>query len=171
MARRSPILPPQRRARHSSRNPNPIPKPHPNPDLDLDPDPDPNPNPEPHPNARQAPSAAPKKRGGRPLSKKSKREQKEQQEVREHLNGLAEPTRAGGSARLRGEEAAAVALPSRPSRSHSPQEEEEEEEEEDNQKCESCGCGDDAGKIMLCDGCDKCYHIYCLPRPLLEVPG
>jgi hypothetical protein len=45
----------------------------------------------------------------------------------------------------------------------------EEEEEVEDQKCESCGCGDDAGRIMLCDGCDKCYHIYCLPRPLLEV--
>ena len=27
--------------------------------------------------------------------------------------------------------------------------------EEGCQKCESCGCGDDAGKIMLCDGCDN----------------
>ena len=66
---------------------------------------------------------------------------------------------------MRGEEAAAVAPPARPSLGQV-----EEDEDEDNQKCESCGCGDDEDRSLLCDGCDKCYHIYCLPRPLLEVP-
>ena len=59
-----------------------------------------------------------------------------------------------------------VALPARPSPSPL-----DDEDDEDNQKCESCGCGDDADRSLLCDGCDKCYHIYCLPRPLLEVPS
>ena len=31
------------------------------------------------------------------------------------------------------------------------------------------GGGDDSS--LLCDGCDKCYHIYCLPRPLIEIPS
>lgn len=41
-----------------------------------------------------------------------------------------------------------------------------------NLKCECCGRGDDADKMLLCDGegCNKGYHIYCIFPPLDEIP-
>ncbi|CAL4890349.1 unnamed protein product [Urochloa decumbens] len=32
--------------------------------------------------------------------------------------------------------------------------------------CEACGSGDAAAELMLCDGCDRGFHIFCL-RPIL----
>lgn len=37
--------------------------------------------------------------------------------------------------------------------------------------CEGCGKNEDEGKLLLCDGCDISYHIYCLEPPLDEVPS
>ena len=36
--------------------------------------------------------------------------------------------------------------------------------------CEICASTEDESNTLLCDGCDKCFHIYCLPRPMIEVP-
>ncbi|WVO18096.1 hypothetical protein L204_105797 [Cryptococcus depauperatus] len=36
--------------------------------------------------------------------------------------------------------------------------------------CEICGDGHSAEKILLCDGCDRGFHIYCLDPPLAVVP-
>lgn len=38
------------------------------------------------------------------------------------------------------------------------------------QKCEKCGRGDDMKSLLLCDGCDYGYHIYCLDPALKSVP-
>ncbi|KAK1614321.1 hypothetical protein QYE76_019838 [Lolium multiflorum] len=38
-------------------------------------------------------------------------------------------------------------------------------------RCEACGSGDDADELLLCDGCDRGVHIFCL-RPILpRVPA
>lgn len=56
----------------------------------------------------------------------------------------------------------------------SPKGQEEEEEEEGNEDdviCLVCQRGDNAKKLLLCDGCDDgAYHIYCLDPPLSRVP-
>ncbi|ODN96426.1 histone demethylase JARID1 [Cryptococcus wingfieldii CBS 7118] len=36
--------------------------------------------------------------------------------------------------------------------------------------CEICQSGHAAEKILLCDGCDRGFHIYCLDPPLVAVP-
>ncbi|TXT12276.1 uncharacterized protein COLE_02686 [Cutaneotrichosporon oleaginosum] len=36
--------------------------------------------------------------------------------------------------------------------------------------CEICGLGNHAPKILLCDGCDRGFHTYCLDPPLASVP-
>lgn len=36
--------------------------------------------------------------------------------------------------------------------------------------CQVCGDWQDAAKMLLCDGCDEGYHIYCLNPPLAEIP-
>ncbi|KIR97687.1 histone demethylase JARID1 [Cryptococcus deuterogattii 2001/935-1] len=36
--------------------------------------------------------------------------------------------------------------------------------------CEICKGEHDPGKILLCDGCDRGFHIYCLDPPLASVP-
>ncbi|KAL9240557.1 hypothetical protein vseg_014761 [Gypsophila vaccaria] len=40
----------------------------------------------------------------------------------------------------------------------------------DNVGCEECGSGDNPSKLLLCDECDKGYHIYCLKPILAKVP-
>jgi [histone H3]-lysine27 N-methyltransferase len=41
----------------------------------------------------------------------------------------------------------------------------------DDVRCEACGSGDAAAELMLCDGCDCGFHIFCL-RPILpRVPA
>ena len=41
----------------------------------------------------------------------------------------------------------------------------------DDVSCEACGSGDAAAELMLCDGCDRGFHIFCL-RPILpRVPA
>ena len=40
----------------------------------------------------------------------------------------------------------------------------------DDNPCEGCGLDDDGKNAMFCDGCDRCFHIYCLPRPIFTVP-
>ncbi|WOO79188.1 Lysine-specific demethylase 5A [Vanrija pseudolonga] len=37
--------------------------------------------------------------------------------------------------------------------------------------CEICGLGNHASKILLCDGCDRGFHTYCLDPPLASVPA
>jgi hypothetical protein len=36
--------------------------------------------------------------------------------------------------------------------------------------CLRCGKSDNEDKILLCEGCDAEFHIYCLQPPLLSVP-
>ena len=50
------------------------------------------------------------------------------------------------------------------------EDEDEEEAAEDGERCEVCSSGKHEAAILICDGCDRCYHLFCLPRPLLEVP-
>ncbi|KAK4745421.1 hypothetical protein SAY87_011733 [Trapa incisa] len=37
-------------------------------------------------------------------------------------------------------------------------------------RCESCGSGDCAAELLLCDKCDRGYHIFCLRPILVSVP-
>uniref|UniRef100_A0A672KS55 Lysine-specific demethylase 5A n=1 Tax=Sinocyclocheilus grahami TaxID=75366 RepID=A0A672KS55_SINGR len=36
--------------------------------------------------------------------------------------------------------------------------------------CMACGRGDEEDRLLLCDGCDDSYHIFCLIPPLQDVP-
>jgi len=36
--------------------------------------------------------------------------------------------------------------------------------------CEGCGSQQRAKALLLCDGCQRAWHVGCLPEPLLEVP-
>ena len=36
--------------------------------------------------------------------------------------------------------------------------------------CQLCHCGDNEDSLLLCDGCDKGYHMYCFKPPLEDVP-
>ncbi|WZH45965.1 PLU-1-like protein-domain-containing protein [Fusarium acuminatum] len=38
------------------------------------------------------------------------------------------------------------------------------------EKCESCGQGDDAGSLLVCESCDHSYHPACLDPPLKRKP-
>ncbi|XP_015896152.3 lysine-specific demethylase JMJ17 isoform X2 [Ziziphus jujuba] len=49
-------------------------------------------------------------------------------------------------------------------------EEVEEEEEEHDQICEQCRSGLHGEVMLLCDRCNKGWHIYCLSPPLKQVP-
>ncbi|GJN18855.1 hypothetical protein PR202_gb06061 [Eleusine coracana subsp. coracana] len=43
--------------------------------------------------------------------------------------------------------------------------------DDDDVRCEACGSGEAGAELMLCDGCDRGYHIFCL-RPILpRVPA
>ncbi|XP_018565103.1 serine/arginine repetitive matrix protein 2 [Anoplophora glabripennis] len=42
---------------------------------------------------------------------------------------------------------------------------------EDPTFCEICGSSDNEDQMLLCDGCDLGFHLYCLTPPLDEVPG
>ena len=44
------------------------------------------------------------------------------------------------------------------------------EEEEDLTYCEVCDQCDREDRLLLCDGCDKGFHLECLTPPLQEVP-
>lgn len=37
--------------------------------------------------------------------------------------------------------------------------------------CEICGRSNDEDRLLLCDGCDLAFHLYCLDPPLAEVPA
>ncbi|XP_024528998.1 histone-lysine N-methyltransferase ATXR6 isoform X2 [Selaginella moellendorffii] len=61
-----------------------------------------------------------------------------------------------------------------------PKEDEEEDEDEDDEeddyeevddvKCGNCDRGNDPQRFLLCDGCDRGYHMYCLSPILVAVP-
>ncbi|KAI7861114.1 PLU-1-like protein-domain-containing protein [Circinella umbellata] len=57
-------------------------------------------------------------------------------------------------------------------RQPSDKEEQEEAESPGNggQACEICNSGENEEEILLCDGCDRGYHMYCLSPPLNTVP-
>ncbi|KAI1176109.1 PLU-1-domain-containing protein [Nemania sp. FL0916] len=38
------------------------------------------------------------------------------------------------------------------------------------EKCDTCGKGDDAGSVIVCESCDHCYHGSCLDPPLKTQP-
>ncbi|RMB90012.1 hypothetical protein DUI87_33569 [Hirundo rustica rustica] len=40
----------------------------------------------------------------------------------------------------------------------------------DSYVCRICSRGDEDDKLLLCDGCDDNYHIFCLLPPLPEIP-
>ncbi|KAL5567730.1 hypothetical protein UlMin_024305 [Ulmus minor] len=40
----------------------------------------------------------------------------------------------------------------------------------DDDCCEECGSGDSPAKLLLCDKCDKGYHLFCLRPILVSVP-
>lgn len=40
----------------------------------------------------------------------------------------------------------------------------------DGEVCEICLGGEDATKTLICDGCDRAYHMYCLEPPMKDVP-
>ena len=48
--------------------------------------------------------------------------------------------------------------------------EEEEEGEPDDAPCVTCGLRSGAKKMLLCDGCDRGYHMHCLQPPLRRIP-
>ncbi|KAJ3090446.1 hypothetical protein HK102_003698 [Quaeritorhiza haematococci] len=37
--------------------------------------------------------------------------------------------------------------------------------------CEVCGGGEDAEHMLLCDGCNRGHHLYCLTPPLRQIPN
>ena len=37
-------------------------------------------------------------------------------------------------------------------------------------KCVSCGREDNEEEMLLCDGCDSSYHMFCLDPPLQSIP-
>lgn len=37
-------------------------------------------------------------------------------------------------------------------------------------RCEQCRLGDSESELVLCDGCDKGFHIYCLRPIVVRVP-
>ena len=39
----------------------------------------------------------------------------------------------------------------------------------DSLACDLCGSGEDDASMLLCDGCDKGFHVYCLDPPLASV--
>ena len=47
---------------------------------------------------------------------------------------------------------------------------EDEGEEVEETSCLVCGKNDNYPEILLCDGCDGEYHMYCLQPPLETVP-
>eukprot|EP00904_Undaria_pinnatifida_P000721 jgi/Undpi1/1064/HiC_scaffold_10.g04527.m1 len=47
---------------------------------------------------------------------------------------------------------------------------EESSSEDDEDPCLVCGGMDNPDKALLCDGCDGCYHMYCLNPPLKRAP-
>lgn len=36
--------------------------------------------------------------------------------------------------------------------------------------CDSCGGGHSEDKLVRCGGCGKCFHLFCLTPPLVELP-
>jgi [histone H3]-lysine27 N-methyltransferase len=42
---------------------------------------------------------------------------------------------------------------------------------DDDVRCEACGSGDAGAELMLCDGCDRGYHTFCLRPVLPRVPA
>ncbi|GKV25560.1 hypothetical protein SLEP1_g34981 [Rubroshorea leprosula] len=40
----------------------------------------------------------------------------------------------------------------------------------DDTRCQKCGSGDSPSKLLLCDKCDKGYHLFCLRPILVSVP-
>jgi [histone H3]-lysine27 N-methyltransferase len=41
----------------------------------------------------------------------------------------------------------------------------------DDVRCEACGSGEAGAELMLCDGCDRGYHTFCLRPVLPRVPA
>ena len=45
------------------------------------------------------------------------------------------------------------------------------ESEDANVKCELCSLDSDDANMLLCDDCNKGYHLYCLEPPLVKIPA
>ncbi|CAI9086936.1 OLC1v1020874C1 [Oldenlandia corymbosa var. corymbosa] len=61
--------------------------------------------------------------------------------------------------------------PIRRTRSRMESKSEENEPDYDDVRCQKCGSGEDDNQLLLCDGCDRGFHIFCL-RPILpSVPN
>ncbi|KAG7016812.1 Histone-lysine N-methyltransferase ATXR6, partial [Cucurbita argyrosperma subsp. argyrosperma] len=43
-------------------------------------------------------------------------------------------------------------------------------EEYDDISCQKCGSGDSPAELLLCDKCDRGYHLFCLMPILVSVP-
>ncbi|KAK9147225.1 hypothetical protein Scep_005982 [Stephania cephalantha] len=53
---------------------------------------------------------------------------------------------------------------------HSHEEDEESEGDYSDVYCEECGSGDAADELLLCDKCDRGFHLFCLKPILVAVP-
>ncbi|CDP05029.1 unnamed protein product [Coffea canephora] len=61
-------------------------------------------------------------------------------------------------------------LPGSKKRSRSKKGGAEEQEDYSNACCEKCGSGEDADELLLCDKCDRGFHLFCLRPILASVP-
>ncbi|KAI3640211.1 hypothetical protein MIR68_001089 [Amoeboaphelidium protococcarum] len=57
-----------------------------------------------------------------------------------------------------------------PERTHNLGEDQSYNYSEERSSCQVCHTDDDPHQLLICDGCDQMYHLYCLEPPLSSVP-